>query len=90
MKIFEGQTPRDIAISILQITVSVAVVVLTALYMFEVWAGFIYIVLPLTSLELFLMAHMFWKRARGTAIFSIVSASVVAACAIINFILLLI
>ena len=67
-------------VSISVIVVSVAIIVLAVLQLFDLWydAGYVYI--PLMGINLLLQAYMQWKPNRKIAIFNLCAAVVVFLC----------
>ena len=72
---------------IVSIIVSVAVIVLAVLQLFDVWSNAGYVYVPLMGINLLLQAYTQWKPNRGVAIFSLCTAVFVLTCAIVVYII---
>ena len=72
-------------ITVGSIIVSLAVLVLAMLQIFDVWDQAINIFMPLMGVEMLFQAYMQWNNSRKVAYFSIGTAVFIFICAIIVF-----
>ena len=72
-------------VTIISILVSLSVVVLAVLQMFDIWNQAINICVPLMGITLLCQAYIQWNVSRKVAYFSIGSAVFVFICAIVIF-----
>jgi len=74
-------------ITIFSVIVSLAVVTLAILQMFDVWTQAINLCVPLMGVNLLCQTYTQWNTSRKTAYFSLGCAGLVFACAIAVFFL---
>jgi len=74
-------------ITIFSVIVSLAVVTLAVLQMFDVWTQAINLCVPLMGVNLLCQTYTQWNTSRKTAYFSLGCAGLVFACAIAVFFL---
>ena len=72
-------------ITIFSVIVSLAVVTLAVLQIFDIWTQAINLCIPLMGVNLLCQTHMQWNTSRKTAYFSLGCAVFVFACAIAVF-----
>ena len=72
-------------ITTVSVLVSLAVVVLAVLQIFDVWKQAINILMPLMGVTMLCQAYMQWNTSRKAAYFSIGTAVFIFICAIIVF-----
>jgi len=72
-------------ITIFSVIVSLAVVTLAALQIFDIWTQAINLCIPLMGVNLLCQTYMQWNTSRKTAYFSLGCAVFVFACAIAVF-----
>ncbi len=72
-------------VSISGIMVSVAIIVLAILQLFDLWhdAGYVYV--PLMGINLLLQAYIQWNPNRKIAIFNLCAAILVLICAVVVY-----
>ena len=72
-------------VSIASIIVSISIIVLAVIQLFDLWrdAGYAYV--PLMGVNLLLQAYAQWKPNRKTAIFNLCAAVLVFTCAIVVY-----
>ena len=84
---WNNMTTRDRIINALIIILSVAVIVLAALQLLGIWEDAINVYEPLIGVVLLLQAKLFWKQNRKIAVFQLLTAVFVFACAIVILVL---
>ena len=72
-------------IAVFSVIVSLAVVTLAVLQIFDIWTQAINLCIPLMGVNLFCQTYMQWNTSRKTAYFSLGCAVFVFACAIAVF-----
>lgn len=72
-------------ITVFSVIVSLAVVTLAVLQIFDIWTQAINLCIPLMGVNLLCQTYMQWKTSRKTAYFSLGCAAFVFACAIAVF-----
>ena len=72
-------------ITVVSVTVSLAVVTLAILQMFDIWTQAINLCIPLMGVNLLCQTYTQWNTSRKTAYFSLGCAVFVFACAIAVF-----
>ena len=72
-------------ITVLSVIVSLAVVTLAILQIFEIWTQAINLCVPLMGVNLLCQTYIQWNTSRKTAYFSLGCAAFVFACAIAVF-----
>ena len=72
-------------ITVFSVIVSISVVVLAILQMFDVWDKAINIFMPLMGVEMLFQAYMQWNNSRKVAYFSIGTAAFIFICSIAVF-----
>ena len=72
-------------ITVFSVIVSLAVVTLAILQMFDIWTQAINICVPLMGVNLLCQTYIQWNTSRKTAYFSLGCAAFVFACAIAVF-----
>lgn len=72
-------------ITVGSIIVSLAVVVLAILQMFDIWAQAVNLCVPLMGVEMLCQAYIQWNTSRKVAYFSIGTAVFIFICAIVVF-----
>ena len=72
-------------ITVFSVIVSLAVVTLAILQIFEIWTQAINLCVPLMGVNLLCQTYMQWNTSRKTAYFSLGCAAFVFACAIAVF-----
>ena len=72
-------------ITVGSVIVSLAVVVLAILQIFDIWDQAINIFMPLMGVEMLFQAYTQWNNSRKVAYFSIGTAAFIFICAIIVF-----
>lgn len=72
-------------ITVFSVIVSLAVVTLAVLQIFEIWTQAINLCIPLMGVNLLCQTYMQWNTSRKTAYFSLGCAVFVFACAIAVF-----
>ena len=77
----------DKIVSASGIVVSVAIIALAIIQLFDVWSDAGYVYVPLMGVNLLLQAYVQWKPNRKVAVFSLCAAAVVFACAIAVYVL---
>ena len=82
---WKDATPLYRAVTVISVAVSLSVVVLALLVMFDVWQSAINICVPLMGATMLCQAYMQWNTSRKVAYFSIGSAAFVFICAVIVF-----
>ena len=80
-------TTQDWIINVLIIALSVAVIVLAALQLLDIWEDSINVYEPLIGIVLLLQAIYHWKKNRSVAIISQCAAGFIFACAIVILVL---
>ena len=86
MKIKWKDTPLSHKIiTVFSVIVSLAVVMLAILQMFDIWTQTINLCVPLMGVNLLCQTYMQWNTSRKTAYFSLGCAVFVFACAIAVF-----
>ena len=73
------KTARRI-LQILSIAVCIAIIVLSVLQLFDIWADAPYVYIPLMGVNLLLQAYAQWESSRKVAIFSLCCAGVIFIC----------
>jgi len=84
---WEDQPLHYKIISISSIIVSIAIIVLTIIQLFDLWSDAGYIYIPLMGINLLLQAYAQWKLNRKIAIFTLCSAVLVLVCAVVVYII---
>ena len=77
--------PLHKVITVFSVIVSLAVVTLAVLQIFEIWTQAINLCIPLMGVNLLCQTYMQWNTSRKTAYFSLGCAAFVFACAIAVF-----
>ena len=77
--------PLHKVITVFSVIVSLAVVTLAVLQIFEIWTQAINLCIPLMGVNLLCQTYMQWNTSRKTAYFSLGCAVFVFACAIAVF-----
>ena len=77
--------PLHKVITIFSVIVSLAVVTLAVLQIFDIWTQAINLCIPLMGVNLLCQTYMQWNTSRKTAYFSLGCAVFVFACAIVVF-----
>ena len=77
--------PLHKVITIFSVIVSLAVVTLAVLQIFDIWTQAINLCIPLMGVNLLCQTYMQWNTSRKTAYFSLGCAVFVFACAIAVF-----
>lgn len=77
--------PLHKVITVFSVIVSLAVVTLAVLQIFDVWTQAINLCIPLMGVNLLCQTYMQWNTSRKTAYFSLGCAVFVFACAIAVF-----
>lgn len=72
-------------VALLSVIVSLAVVVLAILQIFEIWTQAINLCIPLMGLGLLCQTYIQWNTSRKTAYFSLGCAAFIFTCAIVVF-----
>ena len=72
-------------ITVFSVIVSLAVVALAVLQIFDIWTQAINLCIPLMGVNLLCQTYMQWNTSRKTAYFSLGCAAFVFACAIAVF-----
>ena len=72
-------------ITVFSVIVSLAVVTLAVLQIFDIWTQAINLYIPLTGVNLLCSTYIQWNTSRKTAYFSLGCAVLVFACAIAVF-----
>ena len=72
-------------ITVFSVTVSLAVITLAILQIFDVWTQAINLCIPLMGVNLLCQTYIQWNTSRKTAYFSLGCAAFVFACAIAMF-----
>ena len=72
-------------ITIFSVIVSLAVVTLAVLQIFDIWTQAINLCIPLMDVNLLCQTYMQWNTSRKTAYFSLGCATFVFACAVAVF-----
>ena len=72
-------------ITVFSVIVSLAVVILAILQMFDIWTQAINLCVPLMGVNLLCQTYIQWNTSRKTAYFSLGCAAFVFACAIAVF-----
>ncbi len=72
-------------ITVFSVIVSLAVVTLAVLQIFDIWTQAINLCIPLMGVNLLCQTYMQWNTSRKTAYFSLGCAAFVFACAIAVF-----
>jgi len=86
MKIKWKDTPMlHKVITVFSVIVSLAVVTLAVLQIFDIWTQAINLCIPLMGVNLLCQTYMQWNTSRKTAYFSLGCAAFVFACAIAVF-----
>lgn len=75
------------AVQVCSIVLSVAIIVLAAMQIFDVWTDIAHLYIPLLGLDLLLQAYLLWKSSRSVAVFSICAAVFSFGCAAAVYIL---
>lgn len=71
--------------SVASIVVSVSVIVLAVLQLFDLWADAGYVYVPLMGINLLLQAYAQWKPNRGVAIFDLCAAIIILICTVVVY-----
>ena len=77
--------PLHKVITVFSVIVSLAVVTLAVLQIFDIWTQAINLCIPLMGVNLLCQTYMQWNTSRKTAYFSLGCAVFVLACAIAVF-----
>jgi len=77
--------PLHKVITVFSVIVSLAVVTLAVLQIFDIWTQAINLCIPLMGVNLLCQTYMQWNTSRKTAYFSLGCAAFVFACAIAVF-----
>ena len=77
--------PLHKVITVFSVIVSLAVVTLAVLQIFDIWTQAINLCIPLMGVNLLCQTYMQWNTSRKTAYFSLSCAVFVFACAIAVF-----
>ena len=77
--------PLHKVITVFSVIVSLAVVTLAVLQIFDIWTQAINLCVPLMGVNLLCQTYMQWNTSRKTAYFSLGCAAFVFACAIAVF-----
>ena len=77
--------PLHKVITVFSVIVSLAVVTLAVLQIFDIWTQAINLCIPLMGVNLLCQTYMQWNTSRKTAYFSLGCAVFVFACAIVVF-----
>ncbi len=72
-------------VTMISLAVSLAVVVLAVLQIFDIWEQAVNICVPLMGVSMLCQAYIQWNTSRKTAYFSIGTAVFIFICAIIVF-----
>ncbi len=86
MKFLDGQSTKEKVFSIIRIVICLAVIVIAALQLLDIWENAINFALPLMAIVMVFQTIQFWKSSRVTAIISLCSAVVIAICSIVIWI----
>lgn len=79
--------PLHKVITVFSVIVSLAVVTLAVLQIFDIWTQAINLCIPLMGVNLLCQTYMQWNTSRKTAYFSLGCAVFVFACAIAVFLI---
>ena len=82
---WKGTTTLHKVITVFSVIVSLAVVTLAVLQIFDIWTQAINLCIPLMGVNLLCQTYMQWNTSRKTAYFSLSCAVFVFACAIAVF-----
>lgn len=82
---WKDATPLWKIASIASILVSVSVIVLAVLQLFDLWADAGYVYVPLMGISLLLQAYAQWKPNRDVAIVNLCAAIIVLICAVVVY-----
>ena len=82
---WKGTTTLHKVITVFSVIVSLAVVTLAVLQIFDIWTQAINLCIPLMVVNLLCQTYMQWNTSRKTAYFSLGCAAFVFACAIAVF-----
>ena len=82
---WKGTTTLHKVITVFSVIVSLAVVTLAVLQIFDIWTQAINLCIPLMGVNLLCQTYMQWNTSRKTAYFSLGCAVFVFACAIAVF-----
>ncbi len=74
-------------ITVCSVILSLAVVILAILQMFEIWTQAINLCMPLMGAVMLCQAYIQWNTSRMVAVFSICAASFVFVCAVVVFLI---
>ena len=77
--------PLHKVITVFSVIVSLAVVTLAVLQIFDIWTQAINLCIPLMGVNMLCQTYMQWNTSRKTAYFSLGCAAFVFACAIAVF-----
>lgn len=77
----------DKIVSVSGIVVSVAIIALAIIQLFDVWSDAGYVYVPLMGVNLLLQAYVQWKPNRKVAVFDLCAAVFALACAAAVYIL---
>ncbi len=72
-------------VTVISVLVSISVIVLAVLQMFDVWNRAIRVFVPLMGVMLLCQAYTQWNTSRKTAYFSVGAAAFIFVCAIVVF-----
>lgn len=72
-------------VTMISVAVSLAVVVLAVLQIFDIWEQAVNICVPLMGVSMLCQAYIQWNTSRKTAYFSIGTAVFIFICAVIVF-----
>ena len=82
---WKDMPPLHKVITVFSVIVSLAVVTLAVLQIFDIWTQAINLCIPLMGVNLLCQTYMQWNTSRKTAYFSLGCAVFVFACAIAVF-----
>ena len=82
---WKGTTTLHKVITVFSVIVSLAVVTLAVLQIFDIWTQAINLCIPLMGVNLLCQTYMQWNTSRKTAYFSLSCAVFVFACTIAVF-----
>ena len=82
---WKATPPLHKVITVFSVIVSLAVVTLAVLQIFDIWTQAINLCIPLMGVNLLCQTYMQWNTSRKTAYFSLGCAVFVFACAIAVF-----
>ena len=82
---WKGTTTLHKVITVFSVIVSLAVVTLAVLQIFDIWTQAINLCIPLMGVNLLCQTYLQWNTSRKTAYFSLGCAVFVFACAIAVF-----